>query len=134
MPELPISTLMRIDGGKTTEEAARLTHAIVTARTREELEAMPVYEIYYERIGRKMYHHHSLDELKLRMADIALGGFGVEAFETRKNGWCEYVNFGDTYSITLVRFNGKFLVTTWGDIAEVYGTPDDGQDEGEQAE
>ena len=52
----------------------------------------------------------------------ALGDFyGVEYFETKK-GWCMYLNSGDTYNLTLVRFNGSYRVTSWGDIAERHGS------------
>ena len=48
----------------------------------------------------------------------ALGGFhGVEAFDTKK-GVCMYLNAGDTYAPTLVRFKGAYRLSSWGDIAE----------------
>lgn len=46
---------------------------------------------------------------------------GVEVFDT-PDGPCLYLNAGDAYATTLVHFRGKFRVTTWGDIAEKYGT------------
>lgn len=47
-----------------------------------------------------------------------LGGFhGVEAFKTRKD-YCHYLNAGDTYTPTLIYFNGHYRVACWGDIAE----------------
>ena len=50
----------------------------------------------------------------------ALGGFhGVEGFETKK-GYCIYLNAGDTYAPTLLKFNGNYIISTWGDIAERY--------------
>jgi hypothetical protein len=49
------------------------------------------------------------------------GTHGIESFETRRDGWCDYLNAGDTYAPTLVWFRGKYRVTTWGDIAERYG-------------
>jgi len=48
----------------------------------------------------------------------ALGDFhGVEGFDT-KRGECLYLNAGDTYTPTLVRFNGAYRIASWGDIAE----------------
>ena len=48
----------------------------------------------------------------------ALGGFyGVEVFDTKK-GTCMYLNAGDTYTPTLIRFNGAYRIACWGDIAE----------------
>lgn len=50
----------------------------------------------------------------------ALGGFhGVEGMDTKK-GECLYLNAGDTYTPTLVRFNGAYRIACWGDIAEKY--------------
>ena len=51
----------------------------------------------------------------------ALGNFhGVESFDT-KTGHCTYLNAGDTYTPTLLYFNGHYRVATWGDIAERHG-------------
>jgi hypothetical protein len=48
----------------------------------------------------------------------ALGDFhGVEEFDTRK-GLCMYLNAGDTYTPTLIYFDGSYRVKCWGDIAE----------------
>lgn len=57
-------------------------------------------------------------DLRMTCLDALAGTHGVEAFETRRDGWCEYLNAGDTYALTLVRFRGRYRVTTWGDIAE----------------
>jgi hypothetical protein len=47
-----------------------------------------------------------------------LGNFyGVECLETKK-GECMYLNAGDTYTPTLVRFNNAYCIACWGDIAE----------------
>ena len=113
-----VQTLKNIDGKRTTAENAGLARAILTAVNREELEALPLYEQYYQKYGRAMHHPHSLNEPKMHMLDIALGGYGVEAFETPHNGWCEYVNFGDPYIATVVWFGGRFFVAGWGNVAE----------------
>lgn len=63
------------------------------------------------------YHTPSVSDVRLHVLDALAGTHGVEAFETR-HGWCEYLNAGDTYSVTLVRYRGRYRVTTWGDIAE----------------
>jgi len=52
----------------------------------------------------------------------ALGGFhGVESFQTNK-GECLYLNAGDTYTPTLVRWNCRYRIACWGDIAERHVT------------
>jgi hypothetical protein len=65
------------------------------------------------------YHRPATSDLRLTVLNDLAGTYGVEAFETDK-GWCEYLNAGDTYAATLVRFNGKYRVACWGDIAERY--------------
>jgi hypothetical protein len=63
------------------------------------------------------YHAPSTADLRMECLN-ALGDFhGVEHFHTKKGG-CLYLNAGDTYTLTLVRFNGAYRVSCWGDIAE----------------
>ena len=69
---------------------------------------------------KECYHPPKTCDLRMVALDaICEGSFGVEAFSTR-DGWCDYLNTGDTYSITLLRFNGRYRVACWGDIAEKY--------------
>ena len=65
--------------------------------------------------------HHAPTTQDIRMECLnALGDFhGVEGFDT-KRGECLYLNAGDTYTPTLVRFNGAYRIASWGDIAERY--------------
>ena len=63
------------------------------------------------------YHAPSTQDIRMQCLD-ALGNFyGVEVLDTKK-GECMYLNAGDTYAATLVRFNGAYRITCWGDIAE----------------
>lgn len=63
------------------------------------------------------YHPPLTQDIRMTCLN-ALGGFhGVEGFETKK-GICMYLNAGDTYTPTLVRFRGSYRITSWGDIAE----------------
>ena len=53
----------------------------------------------------------------------AAGTFGVEAFNSRNSRMhaiAEYLNTGDTYSVTLLfrHDTGTFRLTTWGDFFE----------------
>lgn len=68
------------------------------------------------------YHPPATSDLRLTCLDALAGTCGVEAFETRRDGWCEYLNAGDTYAPTLVRFRGRYQVTSWGDIAERFAS------------
>lgn len=115
-----IKTLMSVNQDKTSLEAAKLARTILAASKRSELESLPVYDQYYQRIGIHMYNPHSFNELKMQLLDLALEGYGVEAFRTEKRGYCDYINFGDTYITTIVYFQGRFSVCSWGDIAEKY--------------
>jgi hypothetical protein len=46
---------------------------------------------------------------------------GTSADYQRDNhGYCDYINFGDTYDTTIVHFESRFFVGCWGDIAERY--------------
>lgn len=50
-----------------------------------------------------------------------LGTFGVEHIaqgHNRRSPEIEYLNAGDTYDLTLMYVNGRFVVGTWGDIVE----------------
>ena len=58
-------------------------------------------------------------DLRMTVLNELAGTYGVEAFETSA-GWCEYLNAGDTYAATLVRFKGNYRIACWGDIAERY--------------
>jgi len=63
------------------------------------------------------YNPPFTSHLRLCILNELAGTHGVESFDT-KHGWCDYLNAGDTYAVTLVRFRGRYQVTTWGDIAE----------------
>ena len=63
----------------------------------------------------------SRPEIKMRMADEIIGGYGVEG--AGEVDMCygpplEYVNLGDTHDVTLCRFRGRYRVCSWGDIVE----------------
>ena len=65
------------------------------------------------------YHPPTTQDIRMECLN-ALGGFhGVEGMDTKK-GECLYLNAGDTYTPTLVRFNGAYRIGCWGDIAEKY--------------
>jgi len=66
------------------------------------------------------YHPPSTQDIRMECLNV-LGEFhGVEGFDT-KNGECLYLNAGDTYTPTLIRFGSSYRITTWGDIAERHG-------------
>ena len=81
--------------------------------SRRELEALPAGAA---RLA-ECFNPLATSDLRMECLDALAGTCGVEAFETR-HGWCEYLNAGDTYAPTLLRFRGRYRVATWGDIAE----------------
>ena len=66
------------------------------------------------------YHAPTTQDIRMECLN-ALGGFhGVEGFTTRR-GECLYLNAGDTYAPTLVRYGASYRIGCWGDIAERHG-------------
>lgn len=108
---LPSIKTLRVVFGDNAKEARRILEM-----TRAQLEALPACAA---RIA-ECYHKPATSDLRLTALDALAGTHGVEAFETRA-GWCEYLNAGDTYTPTLLRFRGRYRVACWGDIAERHG-------------
>lgn len=93
---------------------AKQAKALLTM-TREQLIDTPVGQARVD----ECYHAPTTQDIRMECLN-ALGGFhGVEVFATKK-GLCMYLNAGDTYTPTLVRFMGAYRITCWGDIAEKY--------------
>tara|TARA_R110000868_G_scaffold96010_2_gene264107 strand:+ start:1077 stop:1412 length:336 start_codon:yes stop_codon:yes gene_type:complete len=66
------------------------------------------------------YHRPQTYDIRLTCLNDLGNFYGVEGFET-KLGNCFYLNTGDTYTPTLIYFNGNYCVACWGDIAERHG-------------
>lgn len=64
------------------------------------------------------YHTPTVSDVRLHVLDALAGTHGVEAFQVRDGSWCEYLNAGDPYVATIVRYRGRYRVMCWGDIAE----------------
>jgi hypothetical protein len=94
-------------------DKARELKAILTA-TRAQLEALPAGAA---RVA-ECWNPPSTVDLRMSCLDAALGTYGVESFETRDGASVYYLNTGDTYAPTIVRFRGNYRVTDWGSIAE----------------
>ena len=93
-------------------ENAKQAKTLLTM-TREQLINTPVGSA---RVN-ECYHPPLTQDIRMECLN-ALGSFhGVEVFDTKK-GKCWYLNAGDTYTPTLVRFNGGYRIACWGDIAE----------------
>lgn len=94
-------------------DKARELKRILTMR-RAELEALPAGAARV----RECYHPPSTPDLRLTCLDAALGTYGVDSFRARDGSWVDYLNTGDAYAPTIVRFRGNYRVTDWGSIAE----------------
>ena len=99
--------------------AAEALKRILTA-SRATLQALPAGAAR----ARECYYQPRTSDLRLTCLDAALGTYGVECFETRKGELVEYLNAGDTYTPTIVRWRGNYSVRCWGDIAERHGIND----------
>ena len=91
------------------------------AKQAKELLTMSRYQLIDTPVGQARYQefYYRPTTADIRMECLnALGDFhGVEVFDTRK-GLCMYLNSGDTYTPTLIYFDGSYRVACWGDIAE----------------
>ena len=69
---------------------------------------------------RQCYNRPWDSELKMSAINEILGGFGVEGVFSDSDMEPEfsYVNMGDTYDPTIVRYQGSFRVTSWGEMVE----------------
>jgi len=69
------------------------------------------------------YHRPKTSDVRLHCLDAEMDGtFGLESFQTKKGERVEYLNTGDTYSPTICRFRGNYLISSWGDLAENHGS------------
>lgn len=89
--------------------------------SRAELEELPAGD---ERL-RECYHPPKTWDLRMHCLN-ALGDsfYGVESLRLndRDDSYIEYLNAGDAYAPTLVRFHGNYYVACWGDYVEGYGS------------
>ena len=106
-----IKTLGAVFGDKAREARA------ILEMSRAQLEALPAGAARV----RECFHPPKTYDLRMSCLDALGGSYGVEAFHTDSGAVCHYLNMGDTYAPTLVRFNGRYRVASWGDIAERHG-------------
>ena len=70
---------------------------------------------------RECYSAPSTMDIRLHVLDALAGTHGVEGFELKDGTFCEYLNAGDTYALTLCYYHGKIRLCSWGDVAEKFG-------------
>ena len=106
-----IKTLGAVFGDKAREARA------ILEMNRAQLEALPAGAARV----RECFHPPMTYDLRMSCLDALGASYGVEAFHTDSGAVCFYLNAGDSYAPTLVWFNGRYRVASWGDIAERHG-------------
>jgi hypothetical protein len=69
---------------------------------------------------RECFNSPSLADLRMHALNAELETFGVEYIKGKgRSRSIEYLNTGDTYATTIIRFSdGQYRVSSWGDIVE----------------
>jgi len=122
---LPSLKTLRQITEKCQDDAAKLLRKLLECRSRDDTcdficdreERLPNTFAWIN----KCYNIPWMNHIKLEAANEILEGFGVEHagdVDIRKGPPLQYINFGDTYDLTLCRFNGRWVVSSWGDIVE----------------
>jgi hypothetical protein len=113
-----IKTLLQIVDSP---EDAKILRTILTSTSRDQLTGLSTHAAEY---NRQCFNYPALHLLKLYAANQLLGSHGVEGSEFKPGVYIEYLNQGDPYIPTLLRFNNRgrisYRVTDWGSIAEKY--------------
>lgn len=70
--------------------------------------------------------HPAATRWQIRMEALnRLGDFsGVETLALSDGSFVDYLNAGDTYSATLLRWNGNYYVGDWGSLVERHNSMD----------
>jgi hypothetical protein len=114
---------------------AKLIRSIIKAVYKDNLlyiaESLDKYHrgIHWQRLN---YINYSFSDLKAELLNTVLDTYGVEYLFKGSDGLrgnpegcndlpiCTYMNTGDTYAATLLKYRGRWQVGCWGDIAEKY--------------
>lgn len=67
---------------------------------------------------RASYHPPKVYSMKMHALDIVGRFHGSESIESTKGEYAEYLNTGDTYAPTLIRWRGRYRVQSLGDFVE----------------
>ena len=92
-----IKTLAAVFGDKAREARK------ILEMTRTELETLPAGAARL----RECYHPPKTYDLRLTCLDALGDSYGVEGFRLRDGSYCDYLNMGDTYTLTLLRVHGR---------------------------
>ena len=118
-----IKTLMRIEGMEI--DRAKMLRKVLECTSRDDLikltDKHPDMFVETTSWWNHCYNQPWVSEIKMKAADELIEGFGVECcgeVDMRNGPPLEYVNLGDTYDCTLCLFQGRYVVSSWGDIVE----------------
>ncbi|WP_144267084.1 hypothetical protein [Comamonas thiooxydans] len=65
------------------------------------------------------FHPPKTHELRMTALNaLESGFFGVESVRSTNDEYADYLNTGDTYAATLIRFRGNYRVQSLGDFVE----------------
>ncbi len=103
-----IKTLQTV--GVTLEQAKQAKRILQMSRA--DLEQLPAGAA---RLA-ECYHPPSTADLRMTCLDAVMGTCGVEGCQTDKGEWVTYLNAGDTYAPTIVRYRRRYRVACWGDL------------------
>lgn len=82
-------------------------------------------EVFYNQYTKNFSQYHNITDdcyvhQKLKEVSKILELFGVESMEYTEGKYCDYINVGDGYNLTILYYNNKFRLGCWADIAEKY--------------
>lgn len=102
------------------ESLANTALAVIESNDIDFIMSFPAAKRRYD----ECYNPPSIKDMKLHILNALLEGYGVESFQIAdgytEKCYCSYVNLGDTYTYTILLYNGDFEVGCWGDVAEKY--------------
>lgn len=103
-----IKTLAEVFGDRAREARAVLEADRATLAARPECAA---------RIA-ECFHPPTTRDLRLTALDALAGTHGIEGAQSTTGEWLTYLNAGDTYTVTVTVWRGRYRVESWGDRVE----------------
>lgn len=81
---------------------------------RAQLEALPAGAARVQ----ECYHAPTTPDVRLHCLAACGELHGVEGVQSQNGEWADYLNAGDTYAPTLIRWRGRYRVQSLGDFIE----------------
>lgn len=64
------------------------------------------------------YHSPTTTDVRMHALNVAARTHGVEHLQSTRGEVAYYLNTGDTYAPTIIRWHGTYRVQAWGDFVE----------------